>query len=124
VNYRSVSRAVEGAQVVAEKAIEAADTGDWMLAARMNFCILEEMLDLLQAADDSDGTIGSVIERTARAFPFLSAKRQEGVKRVIFCSLPLFWACLAPGIPRTASSSPNWHVRRCRHSRPDAKLQK
>lgn len=64
VNYRSVSRAVEGAEVVAEKAIEAADAGDWMLAARMNFCILEEMLDLLQAADDSDGTIGSVIEES------------------------------------------------------------
>lgn len=64
VNYRSVGRAVEGAEVVAEKAREAADGGDWMQAVRMNFCVLEEMLDLLQAADDSDGTIGGVIEES------------------------------------------------------------
>lgn len=61
VNYRSVGRAVEGAEVVAEKAREAADDGDWIQAVRMEFCVLEEMLDLLQAADDSDGTIGGVI---------------------------------------------------------------
>jgi len=61
VNYRSVGRAVEGAEVVAEKAREAADDGDWIQAVRMDFCVLEEMLDLLQAADDSDGTIGGVI---------------------------------------------------------------
>jgi len=61
VNYRSVRRAVEGAEVVAEKAREAADDEDWIQAVRMDFCVLEEMLDLLQTADDSDGTIGGVI---------------------------------------------------------------
>lgn len=64
VNYRSVGRAVEGAEVVAEKAREAADAEDWTQAVRMDFCVLEEMLDLLQAADDSDGTIGGVIEES------------------------------------------------------------
>ncbi len=32
----------------------------------------------------SDEKIRSEFERTARAFPFLGAKRQEGVKRAIF----------------------------------------
>ena len=60
-------------------------------------------------------------ERTARAFPFLGAERQEGVKRAIFWFLSLFWTHSVLAIPRIVSPSPNWHVRHCQHSRPDAR---
>lgn len=58
VDYRNVGGAVEGAQLVMDKARAATD---WRLSVTMSFCVLEEMLDLLQEADDSDGTIGGVI---------------------------------------------------------------
>ncbi len=61
VDYRGVSRAVEGAQLVMEKTREDVD---WRLAVKLSFCVLEEMLDLLQAADDSNGTIGGVIDES------------------------------------------------------------
>lgn len=64
VNWRNVSRAVGGAELAAEKAIEAADREEWIRAAGINLCILEEMVDFLQEADDSDGTIGVVIEES------------------------------------------------------------
>jgi hypothetical protein len=64
VSWRNVDRAVEGAEMVAEKARQAADDAEWVRAVRINLCILEEMLDLLQAADDSGGTIGGIIEES------------------------------------------------------------
>ncbi|MFC4770146.1 SWIM zinc finger family protein [Effusibacillus consociatus] len=62
VIWRNVGRAVEGAQSVAKKAHEAMENADWVLAVRMNLCIMEEMLSLLQTADDSGGIIGDIIE--------------------------------------------------------------
>jgi len=62
ITWRSVADAVTGAELAAEKAREAADNADWVGAVRINLCILEEMVDMLQVADDSDGTVGYVIE--------------------------------------------------------------
>jgi hypothetical protein len=62
VTWRSVGHAVKGAELAAEKAREAADDANWIGALRINLCILEEMVDMLQKADDSDGTVGGVIE--------------------------------------------------------------
>jgi hypothetical protein len=64
VNWRNVGRAVEGAEMVAEKAREAVDHSEWLRAVQINLCILEEMVDFLQEADDSSGTIGSVIDES------------------------------------------------------------
>lgn len=61
VEYRDVYRAVDGARLVMEQARGATDGS---LALTLSFCVLEEMLDLLQTADDSSGTIGGVIEES------------------------------------------------------------
>lgn len=62
VSWRNTSRAIEGTYIVAHKAQEATDDKEWVRAVRIHLCLLIEMLDLLQAADDSDGSIGCVIE--------------------------------------------------------------
>ena len=64
VDYRNVFHAVEGAELVAQKAQEAINNKDWIQAVRIDFCILEEMLTLIQSADDSAGEIGAVIEES------------------------------------------------------------
>lgn len=64
VNWRSVGSAVEGAQIVAEKANEAADDAEWVRAVEIYFCVLKEMIDFLQDADDSGGTIGCIIDQS------------------------------------------------------------
>lgn len=64
VSWRNTSRAIEGTYIVADKAREATDDQEWVRAVRIHLCILMEMLDLLQAADDSGGTIGCVIEES------------------------------------------------------------
>ncbi|WP_199621658.1 SWIM zinc finger family protein [Paenibacillus alkalitolerans] len=62
VNWRNVDDAVEGALMAAGKAREAHEAAEWTRAVTLNLCILEEMVDLLQGADDSSGTIGGVID--------------------------------------------------------------
>lgn len=62
VSWRNVSRAVEGAEIVAEKALSAFDEEEWLHGLAILFCIIEEMIELLQSADDSDGGVGIVIE--------------------------------------------------------------
>ncbi|MEW9674262.1 SWIM zinc finger domain-containing protein [Ammoniphilus sp. 3BR4] len=64
VSWRNVERAVEGAELVAEKAFGSLEDADRVLAVRMYLCIMEEMLELLESADDSGGTIGGLIERS------------------------------------------------------------
>ncbi|MEI0737507.1 hypothetical protein VQ056_13945 [Paenibacillus sp. JTLBN-2024] len=53
---------VEGAEIVAEKALAAFDEGGWLHGLAILFCIIEEMIELLQSADDSDGESWIVIE--------------------------------------------------------------
>jgi hypothetical protein len=64
VNFRNVSRAVEGAELVVEKAVQEMDDDHFVLAVKLHLLIVEEMLELLQAAYDSGGTIGMVIEES------------------------------------------------------------
>ena len=61
VEYGDVDKAVDGARLVLE---QARDAKEGSLALTLSFCVLEEMLDLLQSADDSSGTIGGVIEES------------------------------------------------------------
>lgn len=64
ITWRNVELAVKGAELAAGKAREAADDADWIGAVRINLCILEEAVEMLQVMDDSDGTVGSVIEES------------------------------------------------------------
>lgn len=50
--------------MVAEKACVAADDAEWVRAVKINLCVLEEMIDFLQEADDSGGTVGGIIEQS------------------------------------------------------------
>lgn len=62
IGYWQASDAVEGADMVLEEAEEFIGQSDARKALPVYQCILEEMVSLLQQADDSNGEIGSIIE--------------------------------------------------------------
>ncbi len=62
VNYRDTYNAVYGAELVLEKAETAVDENNVVHAVNLALCVVREMVDLIQNADDSSGTIGGVIE--------------------------------------------------------------
>jgi hypothetical protein len=74
VNWRSVSRAVGGAEMVAEKACEAADDAEWVRAVELNLCVMEEMVDFLQEADDSSGTVGGIIDQVLESIDVITVQ--------------------------------------------------
>ncbi|WP_309119874.1 SWIM zinc finger family protein [Paenibacillus sp.] len=67
VNWRSVRDAVEGAVIVADKAAAAFDGQEWLRGLDMHLCVIEEMIELLQSADDSGGGVGMIIESSLEA---------------------------------------------------------
>ena len=77
VEWRAVNRAVEGAGIAAEKSLQAAANGDVMTAAAIDLCIIEEMVDLLQSADDSSGTIGGEVGDSLKRLQNLVAEEAE-----------------------------------------------
>lgn len=64
VAYRDVSEAVKGAELVLEKARFASAQNKTVHSLQLSLCVVHEMMDLLQSADDSDGVIGGVIEES------------------------------------------------------------
>lgn len=56
--------AVEGAHMVIDKALAVVEDGAWPYGLEMLLLVIEEMIELLQSADDSDGDIGAVIKRS------------------------------------------------------------
>lgn len=62
IGYWEASKAVEGAEMVLDKAEELISRSDAPKAMPIYQCILEEIVPLLQHADDSNGEIGSAIE--------------------------------------------------------------
>ncbi|WP_228745435.1 SWIM zinc finger domain-containing protein [Paenibacillus sp. S150] len=62
VGWGKVNGAVQGAELVAARAVQAFEEDEPLQAVLINLCILEEMLKLLQEADDSDGTVGGMID--------------------------------------------------------------
>lgn len=62
VDWGKVDRAVQGAELAAAKAVQAFEDNEPLQAVRINLCIFEEMLELLQASDDSDGIVSGMIE--------------------------------------------------------------
>lgn len=63
IGYWQASKAVRGAEMALNKAEEFISRSDAKKALPIYQCILEEMVPLLQNADDSNGEIGSVIEK-------------------------------------------------------------
>jgi len=64
VAYGDTGEAVRGAELVLEKAHFALEQNKPVHALQLSLCVIQEMMDLLQGADDSDGVIGGVIEES------------------------------------------------------------
>ncbi|WP_243454439.1 SWIM zinc finger family protein [Desulfosporosinus fructosivorans] len=64
VAYGDTGEAVRGADLVLEKAHFALEKNKTVHALQLSLCVIQEMMDLLQGADDSDGVIGGVIEES------------------------------------------------------------
>ncbi len=62
VDYMNTDNAVYGAELVLEKAGVAIDEDNVLHAVNLILCAIREMVDLIQDADDSGGTIGAVID--------------------------------------------------------------
>jgi len=62
VEYGGAAKAVEGADAVLEMIGDKINAGDYIGAVSLCVVVLEEMMGLLDICDDSDGTVGSVIE--------------------------------------------------------------
>ncbi|BFT68838.1 SWIM zinc finger domain-containing protein [Paenibacillus sp. P36] len=62
IAYGKVSQAIRGGELVLERAINDWRADDPLSAIHFCFCVMHEMIDLLQGADDSDGAIGELIE--------------------------------------------------------------
>ncbi len=62
VSYGNTSEAVKGVDMVLEKAHHALKQNKVIHAVKLAICIAQEMIDLLEGADDSDGVIGGTIE--------------------------------------------------------------
>ncbi|OFZ58714.1 MAG: hypothetical protein A3D92_22035, partial [Bacteroidetes bacterium RIFCSPHIGHO2_02_FULL_44_7] len=63
IGYWQCSKAVEGAQMVLDKARALVSGEKYEDALPIYQCLLEEMVPLLQNADDSNGSIGGVIDQ-------------------------------------------------------------
>src|SRR5690606_21322740 len=59
--YGNVDEAVKGARMVLEKARPVLEQKKWIRALDLTICVIQEMMGLLENADDSDGTIGDVV---------------------------------------------------------------
>lgn len=62
VSYRNVPYAVAGAEQIMKKAEDVLASGDSLRAVEISFCIMHEMLNLLQSCDDSGGNVGWIIK--------------------------------------------------------------
>ncbi|MEC0231200.1 SWIM zinc finger family protein [Paenibacillus alba] len=64
IAYGKVSQAIRGGELVLQRAIDDWRDDDPLFAIHFCFCVVHEMIQLLQDADDSDGAIGGLIEES------------------------------------------------------------
>lgn len=64
IPYKEAFGATKGARMVIERAEKATSCGEYTRALGLYLCVLHEMVPLLQYADDSSGSISTVIEET------------------------------------------------------------
>ena len=74
VAYGDTYKAVKGADLVLEKARFAFEKNKNIFAVGLALCVIHEMMDLLDGADDSDGVVGGVIEES---FTFINEIIQD-----------------------------------------------
>lgn len=76
VAYGDTGEAVRGADLVLEKAHFALEKNKPVHALQLSLCVIQEMMDLLQGADDSDGVIGGVIEESLALIDEMSGDKE------------------------------------------------
>lgn len=64
IDWRSVDYAVQGALLTLEKARDKQENGDVVGAVQLCLAVLSIVVDMLQYADDSNGTVGGVINES------------------------------------------------------------
>ena len=62
MNYSATNDDVTGAEIVLDKGRSACENGRYHQAIKLALCVIGEMVDLIQNADDSNGTIGDIID--------------------------------------------------------------
>ena len=62
VNHREIHGAVQGAEIILEKARDAYIDNEPIHALELSLCVAREMVQLLQHGNDSDGIIGGIID--------------------------------------------------------------
>ena len=76
VAYGDTGEAVRGADLVLEKAHSALEQNKPVHALQLSLCVIQEMMDLLQDADDSGGVIGEVIEESLAFIDEMSGDKE------------------------------------------------
>jgi len=84
IGYWQVSKAVRGAEMVLDKAEEFISRSNAKKAFPIYQSILEEMVLLLQNADDSNGEIGSVIEEAFEGLSICARLAKGGLRKKLF----------------------------------------
>lgn len=74
INYRNCRHAVEGAYKVLERGQTAANNKEYEFAVDLALCVMAEMADLLEFADDSDGDVGMVIDDAQHLLTVIAAE--------------------------------------------------
>lgn len=64
ITYGKVAKAIRGGELVLQRAIDDWRDEDPVSAVHFCFCVVHEMIQLLQEADDSQGAIGGLIEES------------------------------------------------------------
>ncbi|WP_127579410.1 hypothetical protein [Paenibacillus koleovorans] len=77
VDYNHVHEAVEGAEFVLRACEQAAEDEEWMRAFGLYLCVAKEMILLLQSVDDSDGTVGGLVEDGLQGMLEVAAQREH-----------------------------------------------
>jgi len=85
IDYHHCDQALQGAYQVLERADIASNEQDYVLAVDLLLAIMAEMVDLLQFADDSSGSVGVVIDEVTHLFRQISDEMTaENIKGICF----------------------------------------
>ncbi|MFF2092721.1 SWIM zinc finger domain-containing protein [Paenibacillus sp. NPDC058174] len=78
VAYRNVYSAIAGASQILEKAEEQLENGRHLRAAEISFCVLHELVNLLQSCDDSNGYVGDLIQECLHIIHLAASQLEKG----------------------------------------------
>jgi len=84
IGYWQASKAVKGAEMAIDKAKEFISRSNAKRALPIYQCVLEEMVPLLQNADDSNGEIGSAIEQAFEGLSICARLAKGELRKKLF----------------------------------------